>query len=354
MMNPALPASVGRMERRGKLAGPVGIREVAEHAGVSIGSVSHVLNKPNLVSQSTLKRVLASMDELGFVRNDLARQLKMGGGTTLGLIVLNVANPFFGELAHACEDAAEAQGHSVILASSDQLEKREDRYIDLFEEQRVRGMLIAPLDGATERMNILTKRGMPLVLFDIRADGGNFCTVAMDGRAGGELAVKHLIETGRRDIAFVGGPLRQVEDRWEGAKRAVAAHPAISLTHFDTADQKVADGREIGAQIASLTAGRRPDAVFAANDLLALGVMQALVLADGINIPGDIAIIGYDDIDYAASAIVPLSTIRQPMAELASEAIRLVLDESVDRDGHAHEHLLLTPELIVRDSTGAA
>lgn len=333
------------------MAGPVGIREVAVHAGVSIGSVSNVLNKPHVVSQNTLKKVLASMDELGFVRNDLARQLKMGGGTTIGLIVLNVANPFFGDLAHACEVAAEARGHTIILGSSDQLEKREDRYIDLFEEQRVRGMLIAPLDGATERIQRLLRRGMPLVLFDIHADEGDFCSVAMDGQAGGHLAATHLIETGRRRVAFLGGPLHQVDDRWLGAQQAIDAHHDVTLTYIDTADQKIADGREAGTRIAALPAEERPDAVFAANDLLALGVMQGLILASDIDVPRDIAIIGYDDIDYAASAIVPLTTIRQPKAQLANEAVRLVLDESVNRALHVHEHRLLPPELIVREST---
>lgn len=333
------------------MTGPVGIREVAERAGVSFGTVSNVLNKPELVSARTLALVQATMDELGFVRNDLARQLRMGGGTTLGMIVLNVANPFWADLAHACEAAAEAQGHTVIFGSSDQLDGREDRYIDLFEEQRVRGMLIAPLDGATERMNRLTRRGMPLVLFDIHAAGGDVCSVALDGDVGGYLAVKHLLDTGRRRVAFLGGPLHQVQDRWEGAQRAVSEVAGATLTHFDTADQTIADGRAMGELIADLPDQSRPDSIFGANDLLALGAMQSLVLADGVQVPRDIAIVGYDDIDYAASAIVPLTTIHQPRQELATEAVRLVLDHAATGGAHEHEHLLLPPRLVVREST---
>ncbi|WP_166982386.1 LacI family DNA-binding transcriptional regulator [Paramicrobacterium fandaimingii] len=333
------------------MASPVGIREVAERAKVSIGTVSNVLNKPDLVSAKTLERVLATMDELGFVRNDLARQLKMGGGTTLGMIVLNVANPFFGDLAHACESAAEAHGHTVIFGSSDQLVGREDRYIELFEEQRVRGMIIAPLDGPTERIERLIRRGMPVVLFDIHAGEGDFCSVAMDGAEGGYLATRHLLESGRRKIAFLGGPLHQVEDRWTGALRAVDEVDGAVLTHIDTVDQTIADGRAIGDQLAAMAPESRPDAVFGANDLLALGLMQSLVIADGLKVPRDIAIVGYDDIDYAASAIVPLTTVRQPKESLAHEAVRLVLDHAAAGTSHVHEHSLLPPELVVRAST---
>ena len=255
---------------------PVGIREVAAYARVSVGTVSNVLNKPEIVSPATLERVQSVMDELGFVRNDLARQLKMGGGTTLGMIVLNLANPFFGDLAHACEAAAEALGHTVIVGSSDQLSQREDRYIDLFEEQRVRGMLIAPLGGSTERIERLARRGMPVVLFDINAGEGAFCSVALDGTIGGQQAASHLIETGRRRLAFLGGPLHQVEDRWRGAQRAVAQADGVSLRHLATEDQTIAEGRRVGEEISALPEAERPDGIFAANDLLALGVMQAL------------------------------------------------------------------------------
>ncbi|WP_022892603.1 LacI family DNA-binding transcriptional regulator [Agromyces subbeticus] len=327
----------------------VGIRDVAEAAQVSVGTVSNALNKPDRVSPTTLARVLAVIDELGFVRNDLARQLKMGAGTTLGMIVLNVANPFFADLAHASEAAAEEAGQTVVLGSSDQLEAREDRYLDLFEEQRVRGMLVAPLDGITQRMRRLRARGMPLILFDIHADR-DFCSVTLDGRAGGELVARHLIESGRRHIAFLGGPLHQVEDRWLGAQRVCAEHQGVRLTHVDTDDQTIADGRAAGAVIEAMPAAERPDAVFAANDLLALGVLQALVMSDQLSVPRDIAVVGYDDIDYAESAIVPLSTVRQSTGLLAEHAIRLVLDEADDPD-HSHEQLKLSPELIVRESS---
>lgn len=330
----------------------IGIREVADAARVSVGTVSNVLNCPERVSPATLTKVLAVIDELGFVPNDLARRLRTGVGTTLGMIVLNIANPFFADLAHACQVAAELVGHTVTLGSSDQLEAREDRYLELFREQRLRGMIVAPVDGVTPRMRMLRARGVPLVLFDIHAER-DFCTIALDGRAGGELVARHLIETGRRRIAFLGGPLHQVEDRWLGAQRVCAEREGVRLTYVDTADQTIADGKAAGAVIEAMPANERPDAVFAANDLLALGLLQALVLSNRIRVPQDIAVVGYDDIDYAGSAVVPLSTVRQPTELLAHHAVRLVIAEAQDPE-HPHEHLKLPPDLIVRKSSGAS
>ncbi|MET4783189.1 substrate-binding domain-containing protein [Glaciihabitans sp. UYNi722] len=331
---------------------PVGIREVAEHAGVSIGTVSNVLNHVKTVTSANLEKVQASMLELGFVRNDLARQLRMGGGNTIGLVVLNVANPFFADLAHALEAEAEANGHTIILGSSDQDADRENRYIDLFEEQRVRGMLIAPLDGVTPRLSRLRSRGAPVVLFDSTADPEQFCSVTLDGTAGGYMATRHLIDTGRRRIVFAGGPLPQVSERLAGASRAARESAGVTLSLIETGDLTVAEGRIVGDQILQQRPEERPDAIFAANDLLAVGILQSLILAEDLKVPDDIALIGYDDIDFAASTMVPLSTIRQPRELIAREALRLLEEEADPASGHVHARHLFTPELIVRESTG--
>lgn len=330
---------------------PVGIREVAEHAGVSVGTVSNVLNHRKTVSPANLRKVQASMAELGFVRNDLARQLRMGGGTTIGLVVLNVANPFFADLAHALEAEAEINGNTVILGSSDQDAEREDRYIDLFEEQRVRGMLIAPLNGVTPRLSRLRQRGAPVVLFDSSADPEHFCSVTLDGAAGGYMAARHLIDTGRRRIVFAGGPLSQVAERLAGASKAARETDGVTLSLIETSDLTVAEGRTVAEQILQQEPQNRPDAIFAANDLLAVGILQSLILATDLRIPEDVALIGYDDIDFAASTMVPLSTIRQPRDLIARQALRLLEEEADPDSGHVHARHLFRPELIVREST---
>jgi LacI family transcriptional regulator len=252
----------------------VGIRGVAEKAGVSVGTVSKVLNHPDEVSPKNVKKVRDTMAALGFVRNDLARQLRMGGGDAIGLVVVNVGNPFWADLAHALEAAAENVGRTIVIGSSDQDNAREDRYIDLFEEQRVRGLLIAPLNGLTPRLSRLQGTGTPLVLFDSNIESELVCSVGLDGTAGGHLAASHLIETGRRRIMFAGGPFGQVAERFTGASRAAQETPGVTLTMFETHDLTVAEGKIVAQHILGMPAESRPDSVFAANDLLAIGILQ--------------------------------------------------------------------------------
>jgi LacI family transcriptional regulator len=329
-----------------------GIRDVARAAGVSVGTVSNVLNYPDRVSQKSLTKVKATMTELGFVRNDLARQLRMGRSNAIGLVVVNVANPFFADLAHELEAAAEEAGHTVVIGSSDQNPDREQRYIDLFNEQRVRGLLIVPQHGLTERLARLRANGTPVVLFDSNVDSHQVCSVGLDGVAGGYIAVRHLIETGRRRLVVAGGPLSQISDRVSGASRAARESPDVTLSIMETSDLTVDEGRKVAERILALRQEDRPDAVFAANDLLAIGLLQTLILDRGLSVPGDIAIVGYDDVDFAASTVVPLTTIRQPRESLARAALELLEEEISGSEHHQHGRHLLQPELIVRASSG--
>lgn len=328
---------------------PVGLKHVADRAGVSIGTVSNVLNRPDEVAADTTVRVRTAMDELGYVPNELARQLKRGGGTTLGMVVLNLTNPFFAELARACQVAAEAADLTVILGSSDQDPEREERYISLFERQRVEGMLLALQDVPTSRLQLLHRRGMPIVVLGRPGmEAGDFCLIGLDGHRAGVLAAEHLVAAGRRRVTFLGGPLNQVNDRWSGLKSACDKFGDVQAECRDTSDQTVIEGRRAGKEIAARPAADRPDAVFAANDQLAIGVQQA-VLEANLRVPEDIAVMGCDDIPQAQTASVPLTTIRQPIGAIAAEAVRLVRAER--EPGHVHSTSLLAPELVVRGST---
>lgn len=202
----------------------VSIRDVAHRAGVSLGTVSNVLNRPDAVARSTRSRVLAAIAELGFVPNDAARQLRRGRSRTLGLVVLDVANPFFTDVAKGVESTAGAASMAVIFCDSDGDPGRESAYLDLLEEQRVRGVLITPVDDTFQRLLQLRDRGVLVVLLDRKYPETRMCSVSVDDRLGGELAARHLVENGHRRIAFVGGPhqLEQVRDRYLGALRALA------------------------------------------------------------------------------------------------------------------------------------
>ncbi|MDO7880714.1 LacI family DNA-binding transcriptional regulator [Salinibacterium soli] len=331
----------------------VSVRDVAERAGVSVGTVSNVMNHPDKVSATTVARVQAAIDELGFIRNDAARQLRDGRSKTIGLVVLDVRNPFFTDVARGAEDRAADAGLTVTLGNSDDSTERESTYLDLFEQQRVHGVLISPYSDITERLRRLRQRGIPVVLVDRTSDDLSFSSVSVDDVAGGRLAAEHLLEQGRRRIAFVGGSMiRQVADRLEGARQAVSGHPDATLEFIETPALSVLAGRDAGNSVLARRADQRPDAIFAANDLVAMGVLQALMMQGqgGLRVPQDIALIGYDDIDFASAAVVPLSSIRQPSALIGQTAVELLLAEAADPEV-APSQVVFQPELIVRAST---
>lgn len=330
----------------------VSVRDVAELARVSVGTVSNVLNRPEKVSPETVERVQAAIRELGFVRNDVARQLRVGRSRTIGLVVLDVRNPFFTDLARGAEERAAEESLSVLLGNSDEDAAREAAHLDLFEEQRVFGVLISPLAHAMPRIERLRAHGIPAVLVDRADEDLSFSSVAVDDVAGGELAVQHLLDVGRRHIAFVGGPMdiRQVADRLTGARRAVERVPGATLQVVATGAQTVLEGRAAGERIRERPRSERPDAVFAANDLLAVGALQALVMSGSVSVPEEIALIGYDDIDFAAATVVPLSSIRQPSALIGRRAVELLVSQVAD-PASPREHVVFQPELVARDST---
>ena len=329
------------------------VRDVAQRAGVSVGTVSNVLNHPEKVSPASAERVQRAIDELGFIRNDAARQLRNGRSRTIGMVVLDVRNPFFTDLARGAEDEASQSGLTVTLGNSDEDPAREATYLDLFEQQRVYGVVISAYADISERLSRLKKRGIPAVLVDRSSPDGAFSSVSVDDLAGGRLAVEHLLSLGRRRLAFVGGPMgiRQVADRLEGARAAVAAHPDASLEVIEIDALSVLAGRAAGADIVGRASGNRPDAIFAANDLVSMGLLQAFAMQGAdVAVPGQIALIGYDDIDFASAAVVPLSSIRQPSALIGRTAVEILLAEAEDPSAPPQQ-VVFQPELVVRAST---
>jgi LacI family transcriptional regulator len=332
---------------------PASVVDVAARAGVSLGTVSNVLNRPERVSPATRERVLRAIDELGFVRNEAARQLRAGRSRTIGLVVLDVGNPFFTDLAAGVETTAAKAGLSVVLCNSADDVTREAHYLSLLQEQRAYGVLITPVGNKTPAIDQLRRRGTPVVLVD-RGSGRGQCSVSVDDQVGGELAVGHLIAQGHRRIAFVGGPLsiNQVAERLAGSRAAlqVAGISDSAMTVIETPGLNVAAGRHTGEQIAAMPARRRPTAVFCANDLLALGVLQEMTRRR-LSVPGDLAIVGYDDIDFAAAAAVALTSVRQPRSQLGQAAMDLLVEEVALAEAHQHRQVVFEPELVVREST---
>jgi LacI family transcriptional regulator len=332
----------------------VGVKEVARAAGVSVGTVSNVLNRPEIVRDETRFRVQAEMTRLGFVRNESARQLRRGRSTTLAYVFLDATNPFFTDVARGAEAAAEQAGLALFLCNSNGDPAREDRYLDLLHQQRVLGILITALDYANPQLRTLPEQGTPVVFVDHPADVASaWCSVAVDDVLGGEVAVAHLLEQGHVRIAFAGGPfsLPQITDRLAGARRALAAagRPGGDLIVLETDEPTVATGRLAAQRLIGLPRERRPTALFCANDVMALGALQQLLLA-GVAVPSQVAIVGYDDIDFAGAAAVPLTSVRQPRDRLGRTAAELLIAETSE-NGHEHQGVAFVPELMVRDST---
>ncbi|QKJ20668.1 LacI family DNA-binding transcriptional regulator [Microbacterium hominis] len=334
---------------------PASIRDVALRAGVSVGTVSNVLNRPDEVSADSVDRVSRAIEELGYVRNDAARKLRAGVSTTIGFVVLDGQNPFYTDVVRGAEDEATKHGIAILYGNTDEDHSRERMYIDLFEEQQVRGLLIAPYGDVTARLRRLRQRGIATVLVDRFSGDGAFSSVSVDNIMGGRLAVEHLIDGGRRRIAFVGGPfdLRQVTDRLAGARVAAEnAGAPVEVEVVATEAMTVDEGVAAGARILARPRRDWPDALFAANDLLALGLLQSLVVDGRMLAPDQIAVIGFDDIPFAAAAAVPLSSIRQPSRMIGRTALRIVLEEASDPENIARQ-TVFQPELVVRESTRA-
>ncbi|MFI6938542.1 LacI family DNA-binding transcriptional regulator [Streptomyces sp. NPDC050418] len=331
----------------------VGIKYVAQEAGVSIGTVSNVLNQPDRVSEETRRHVEKVISRLGYVRSESARQLRAGRSRMISLLVLDMGNPFFVDIARGAERSAREAGMGVMVCNSGQDAHEEGEYLNLFAQQRVRGALITPADPSGRTLREFRRHGIPFVLVDRVAGAEDGCSVAVDDVAGGALAARHLASAGHRAIAFVSGPghLKQVQDRRTGVQRALAELdlPPETLQELPTERLDVAAGRDAGARLLGLA--QRPTAVFCANDLLALGVLQSLYAA-GVKVPDDMAIVGYDDIEFAAAATVPLTSVRQPAVTMGAMATELLLQETGDlADEHEHQHVVLQPELVVRQSS---
>ncbi|MDO4901198.1 LacI family DNA-binding transcriptional regulator [Actinomyces sp.] len=328
------------------------VRDVADRAGVSVGTVSHVLNHPERVAQSTRDRVRAAIDELGFVRSETARRLRHGGSSLVGVLVHDISNPFFTEAARGIEDRLREDGHVPMLGSTDSDPERERDLMSLLAGMDVRGVIVTPSASTLDNLAVLAGRGIRVVLMDHPPLSAELSTVSGDDVAGARAAAAHLIELGHRRIGFVNGPLtvRQAVDRRDGVITALTEanlDPAEALTEIEAVSAGqgfTADAGAVGA--AALLGGEpRPTALICANDQIAIGAMRE-VRRRGLRIPEDVAIVGYDDVSVAAELITPLTSVRQPMREMGAAAADMLLSN----DGTIR-HITFPPRLIVREST---
>ncbi|UFU02646.1 LacI family transcriptional regulator [Ruania suaedae] len=329
----------------------VTIQDVARKAGVSAATVSNYFNWPDRLSDRMREHVRIAVDELGFVPNMPARQLRLSRSSTIGISVINASNPFFADIVSSVEKAAAARGLNVMVGSTHESARQQDSYLQMFEQFRFDGILLSPFDGSLESAHRIAARGTPVVIVDQQDETGTLSSAATDHLAGGRLAAQHLLDVGCRRILFTSGPpgVRQVADRLRGAREVVEARPEIEIAVLGGPDLNLDQGRAAGRRIAAMAPGRRPDGVFAGNDVAAIGIVQGL-LGAGLEVPGDVAVVGYDDISFAETSAVPLTSVRQLSRDIGSAAASLLLNE-LDDPQRPKEQLVFRPELIARAST---
>ena len=289
---PAAPPEVAiSTDARGGSRPQPSMSDVARHAGVAIGTVSNTLNSPEKVSERTRRKVLGAIAELGFVRNDAARSLAAGSSTTIGLVLADLGNSFFVDIARGVEQVMRRRGFDVLIANTEIDRDREVRNLELFERSRVAGILFAPLDTPLAHSGVLPIRSTPTVLVNFTSDTNAYPSVAVDEQRGGALAASHVLERGARRMLFVGGPLflTAVGDRHRRCVSAAEADrfPDAQLELLETRGLNIRHGRQAAQLILERGAGTY-DAIVAASDLLAMGIVQVLDDVPGFSVPGDI------------------------------------------------------------------
>jgi LacI family transcriptional regulator len=328
----------------------VTIKHIADLAGVSFTTVSHVLNGTRPVSEPLRQRVLQAAEQLHYVPSAIARGLRQQRTLTVGAIVPNCSNPYFAETMAGVEAACYAAGFSLILCNCEDDAQRQQRHLRVLAEKQVDGLLILSSGGDDALGRMLLDLHLPQVVVDRDIAGIAADRVQVDHRAGARLAVGHLLEAGRDRIACITGPLAlsPAVQRREGFLAAMQqARLPVPSAWLPGGEFSSAGGH--AAMLQLLRGRRRPSAVFACNDLMAIGALSAAQGA-GLRVPQDLAIVGFDDIALAAHTSPPLTTVAQPKAELGQLAARMLIERITQRDQPART-VHLQPVLKVRSSS---
>ncbi len=324
----------------------VTILDVAARAGVSRTSVSNFFHRPAKISDATRERIRSAMDELGFSPNDAARTLRTGSSPVVGYVAFELASARTPEIANAIAARLAEAGLFTLLATDQDDLARELEYLRLFERQRVSGLIVSPLGRIEDELLRIRRTGIPIVLAGRRSEHEELPSVSVDHRAGGRLAAQHLLDTGRRSLAFVTDTLAipQIRDRHAGMLEAVEATHGATLEVIGIEERTISGGAAARAAVRE----RRPDGLLCVNDLVAVGITSAG--GSPLAVPEEMAVVGYDDIGFAASNRVPLTTVHAPQGELGETAAELLL-EQLDGSSVASRHVVFTPELTVRSSS---
>jgi LacI family transcriptional regulator len=326
-----------------------GIKDVAAHAGVSVATVSRVLNDSPKVSQEARTKVHAAVEALRYRPNAVARSLRTEATHTLGLIIGDILNPFFAVLARAVEDEARAAGYTVVIGNADERPEQQDHYVRTLLEHRVDGLLICPTAEITPLVEDCVEAGGPLVFLDRTLPGLNVPSVRADGTRAIHELVEHIRDLGHRRIAFISGPelLSTGRERTQAFLDAMRANGLEAREEYvEAGDFQEASGRGIAARFLDLP--EPPKVIFAGDNLMALGALDE-IRARGLRIPDDVALASFDDVAWFVHVDPPITAIAQPAEELGRRAVRALLERIQHRPV---ESVVLPARLVIRRSCG--
>jgi LacI family purine nucleotide synthesis repressor len=328
------------------------IKDVARIAGVSTTTVSHVINKTRFVAEATQERVMQAVKELNYAPSAVARSLKCNTTRTIGMLVTQSTNPFFAEVVDGVESYCYRQGYTLILCNTGGIYEKQRDYIRMLAEKRVDGMLVMCSDLTEELREMLdAHQDIPKVIMDWGPESSKADKIIDNSEEGGYLATKYLLEKGHAKIACLSGQVQKVAciERIAGYKRALSEFGIPFQENYILEGNFECDTAvEAADKVAAMPIEQRPTAIFCFNDIMALGLISRLQQLN-INVPDDISVVGYDNIDLAAYFSPPLTTVHQPKRRVGKTAFEILLERIKDKD-HDKRIFEMHPELIERQS----
>ena len=330
------------------------LKDVAQEANVSVSTVSRVFNNPEKVSPSTRDRVREAVDTLGYQPSRVARRLRLEEGTArlLGLVIPDIQNPFFADVTRGVEDVAQDHEYALILSNSDEDPAKQRVAVDTLVTEDVDGVIVPPVSMNDPEVQRLVDSEIAVVCVDRRMEGARVDTILSDNRQGAYDAVAHLIDLGHERIGFIGGisHISTLAERREGYERALRDHGlAVDPALVKDEEHHRERGRRHAEELLDLN--QPPTALFTGNNLTTLGTLSALNQR-GVKVPGEMALVGYDDVPWAQALNPPPTVIDQPGDEIGRRAAEILL-ERLDAPDRSPTVVTLQPKLIVRESCGA-
>ena len=328
------------------------LQEVAQRAKVSIATVSRVLNKSDKVVPETRAAVEQALLDLGYRPSRVARRLRMSSGHAhlVGLIIPDIQNPFYAEIARGVEDAAYAAEYALLLCNSDESSEKEHFYLDVMRSESVDGVVLPPFDETDAAVAAIMKTGMPVVCVDRSLSKEKTDLVEVDNYRGAFEAVTHLIDRGHKSIGLIEGRIQvsTSRERRRGYLDALAeAGIPVRKDLMREGDFRQESGRVLAGQLLDMK--KPPTALFALNNLMTIGALNAIHQRN-LTVPTDVAIVGFDDLPFAEALDPPLTVVRQPAYDVGRQAMELLLKRIMEPT-RSTVTMRLLPQLIVRRST---